>query len=393
MILRPTSFVFLWQRLFNLVRVIGMQMIKNIAVAAFLLIVITLSGCQQHELPKHTDAINEMVFVESGAYQMALDTAMDVSPNKRQFHSETVSSFFIDKYEVTNEKWNEVRTWAEFHGYMDLAFGQNGYDFRGPFYDIETTAWSEVGPWGMKQSFDTLYEDEWQFGEPRICRDEISAFEYLANNGRLKHKTISPDYNRRGFKSQGANNPVTEVDVIDIIKWCNAKSEMEGLEPVYFTDSTFKTVYRKGHNRPTYEAIKWNATGYRLPTAAEWEFAAMGGVKTHHYLYSGSNTIGDIAWYHDNSDGKTHAVGMKAPNELGIYDMSGNVEETMIDHFFNYPPTSPLIPNHSRGFIFGSKGGGACTYDDFMCRVSFLGGTASRDQQTGFRCVKAATIE
>ena len=64
---------------------------------------------------------------------------------------------------------------------------------------------------------------------------------------------------------------------------------------------------------------------YRLPSEAEWEFAAKGGSKSHNYVYAGSNDINQVAWYVDNSNGRTHPVGQKQPNELGIYDMSGNV--------------------------------------------------------------------
>ena len=66
---------------------------------------------------------------------------------------------------------------------------------------------------------------------------------------------------------------------------------------------------------------------FRLPTEAQWEYAARGGSKSQGYQYSGSNNIGDVAWYQNNSSSKTHQVATKAPNELNIYDMSGNVSE------------------------------------------------------------------
>ena len=97
--------------------------------------------------------------------------------------------------------------------------------------------------------------------------------------------------------------------------------------------------FTSGNNRPV-EQVSWNdcqtfisklnsLTGkiFRLPDDDEWKYAAKGGNKTHNYKYSGSNNIGEVAWYNDNSDGRSHNVMTKAPNELGIYDMTGNVWE------------------------------------------------------------------
>jgi uncharacterized repeat protein (TIGR02543 family) len=123
----------------------------------------------------------------------------------------------------------------------------------------------------------------------------------------------------------GPNRPVTNLNWYHALKWCNARSEKEGLTPVYKVGSA---VYRTGDAVPTVNAA---ANGYRLPSEWEWEFAARGGVKTNGYEYSGSNDINAVAWYSSNSGGSTQNVATKPANELGLSDMSGNVWEWCFD--------------------------------------------------------------
>lgn len=107
---------------------------------------------------------------------------------------------------------------------------------------------------------------------------------------------------------------------------------------------------------------------YRLPTEAEWEFAAQGGIHSQGYTYSGSNNIDDVAWYDANSNNRAHPVGLKQPNELGLYDMTGNVGEFVIDAFddtfYRFGPTdNPNNAQHSDlGLAHKSVRGGSFAY-------------------------------
>ncbi len=110
---------------------------------------------------------------------------------------------------------------------------------------------------------------------------------------------------------------------------------------------------------------------FRLPTEAEWEFAARGGNKSLGYKYSGSNMLSNVAWFYDNSSSKTHPVGTKAPNELGIYDMSGNVWEWCSDYWGDYSSSSQYNPTGPNSGSLRVYRGGCWYYDARNCRVSY----------------------
>ena len=109
---------------------------------------------------------------------------------------------------------------------------------------------------------------------------------------------------------------------------------------------------------------------FRLPTEAEWEYAARGGNRSHGYQYSGSNNLNDVAWYKDNSDNETHSGGTKSPNELGIYDMSGNVWEWCQDWLRDYSSSAQTNPTGPRSGSCHVIRGGCWISNDRSCRVS-----------------------
>ena len=157
----------------------------------------------------------------------------------------------------------------------------------------------------------------------------------------------------------------------------------------------------KGDNLPV-EKVSWDdcqdfisklnaMTGkrFRLPSEAEWEYAARGGKKSRGYQYSGSNTLDNVAWYHDNSGSKTHAVGTKQPNELGIYDMTGNVSEWCQDRYGDYSGVPQTNPTGAVDGKFRVNRGGSWMFFARFCRSSFHSSNSSddREEYLGLRLV------
>ena len=138
-----------------------------------------------------------------------------------------------------------------------------------------------------------------------------------------------------GFKQQ-PDEPVTCVTWSDAIAYCNWLSKKHGQTPVYTINDSydFMTWPNDWNTSRMNVRVKCNLkSGFRLPTAAEWEYSAQGGAKTQNFIYSGNNSLDEVGWYKDNSNKRTHLIGQKKANELGIYDMSGNVCEWCQDSY------------------------------------------------------------
>lgn len=208
---------------------------------------------------------------------------------------------------------------------------------------------------------------------------------YLFAQGQEKQlEKKTPTWGIRG------SHPMVWICWYEAVEYCNWLSETVGLERVYTIN---KEDYDPENNNKE-DKVKWlvssnlMATGYRLPTETEWEYAARGGQKSKKFKYAGSNYLDEVGWYDKNSNKETHPVGSKSkPNELVLYDMSGNVYDWCSDWLADYPEHLLINYTGPKNGEFKVFRGGSWVDSELDCQISLRdwGGPNYRSNLLGFR--------
>ena len=291
---------------------------------------------------------------------------------------------------MSNGQWAKLQNsaiasgWVYYHGSFAYAQGNEAWHWINEpdvqwVVNMRTTSWTRFGiPPGMARisggansgsnllangesyildwfpqtytlSLDTFYMDKYE-----VTKTLWNTVTNWNNGNSYLYESAGP--------AKSTNHPVHSVNWYDCVKWCNARSQMEGRTPVYYTNASFTAVYKTGRVNNVY--VDSNANGYRLATSDQWEYAARGGAVSHRYPWSDSNTIQHVRanymssvtnaydtsptrgyhpTYSSGSFPYTSPAGSFAANGFGLYDMAGNVWEWCFDWHPSYIGTARVI--------------------------------------------------
>lgn len=302
-----------------------------------------------------------------GVNQLLLDWSYPVLADLyRIYRSSTPGGSYSYIGSTTNTQWTQTNPTSKYFYKVTAVIGSD-----------DPLAFVQGGTFNNGTSNVTL-------SSFRIGKYEVTQAEFIAVMG------FNPSY----FIGFGCVfYPVEMVSWYHAIEYCNRRSMQEGLTPCYsyLTYGTNPNNWPAGWNSyHTNISCNWSANGYRLPTEMEWMYAARGGTLTHNYTYSGSNYIDEVAWYAANSYSGPWPGGRKLGNELGTFDMSGNVFEWCWDIYGDYPTGNQTNPHGAASGPTRCARGGSWYHSAPVCTVSNRG--SSYPTQTtydlGFRVAK-----